>query len=112
MAWKVTYYNEGVMEEVRGWPEKMRGKYLHTVDLIEAYGAQLGKAFTKPLRSGLFEIRIKAKEGIGRALFCYQLKHEIVVLHAFRKKTQRTPRKELNIAITRMKQVKNEKNTA
>lgn len=112
MNWKVSYYNEGVIAEVRGWPEKMRGKYLHTVELIETHGAQLGKAFTKPLKAGLFEIRVKAKEGIGRAFFCYELKHEIIILHAFRKKAQKTPRKELNIAMNRMRQVKNEKNTA
>jgi len=55
---------------------------------------------------GLFEIRAKAQEGIGRALFCYMQGEHIYILHAFVKKTQKTPKKELNLAMARMKEVK------
>ena len=55
---------------------------------------------------GLFEIRAKAQEGIGRALFYYMQGEHIYILHAFVKKTQKTPKKELNLAMARMKEVK------
>ena len=47
---------------------------------------------------GLFEIRAKAQEGIGRSLYCYMKGHHIVILHAFIKKTQKTPKQDLSLA--------------
>ncbi len=105
MEWKVNYYSQSVADEVARWPSKMRGKYLRIIDLIEAHGPKLGSPLTKPLKDGLFEIRVKAQEGIGRAFFCYQLKNEIIILHTFIKKTQKTPKKSLHIAMQRMKEI-------
>jgi phage-related protein len=57
----------------------------------------------------LFEIRSKGQEGIGRAFFCYKKGKTIIILHGFIKKTNSTPKKELDIAKLRMKEVqKNE----
>lgn len=47
----------------------IKSKFLRTVDLIEEHGAQLGPPITDYLGDGLFEIRIKAREGLGRAFF-------------------------------------------
>ncbi|WP_338089229.1 type II toxin-antitoxin system RelE/ParE family toxin [Photorhabdus khanii] len=54
---------------------------------------------------GLFEIRAKAQEGIGRGLFCYLRGSNIIVLHVFIKKSQKTPKKDLDLAYERMKEV-------
>lgn len=54
---------------------------------------------------GLFEIRAKGKEGIGRSLFCTVKGQEIIILHAFMKKTQKTPKRELEKARNRMKEL-------
>jgi len=105
MKWKIAYYNQKVADSLEYWPVKMRAKFLRTIDLIEVHGPKLGSSFTKPLTNGLFEIRVKAQEGIPRAFFCYYLKHEIIILHTFIKKTQKTPKKELLIATQRMKEV-------
>ena len=66
----------------------------------------MGKPYTAPLGEGLFEIRAKGQEGIGRSLFCTVKGREIVVLHSFIKKTQKTPRKDLGLAKKRMKEIK------
>ncbi len=58
------------------------------------------------LTLGLFELRVKSKEGIGRVLYCTQVNKRIVMLHSFIKKTQNTPPKELKVAISRMNEVK------
>jgi phage-related protein len=55
---------------------------------------------------GLFELRARGKDGIGRAFFCYMRNKRIVILHAFIKKTQTTPQRELDIAYKRMNEVK------
>jgi phage-related protein len=59
------------------------------------------------LGSGFFELRLKGKEGIGRAFYCFLINQRIVILHAFVKKTRSTPEQELKTARKRMKGVKN-----
>jgi phage-related protein len=107
MAWTISYYNRSVIDELKQWPPKMQAKYLRIIEMIEEFGPQLGEPLTKPIEGikGLFEIRVKAREGIGRAFFCYVAKQEIVILHCIIKKTQKTPNKELKLASKRMKEV-------
>lgn len=56
--------------------------------------------------NGLFELRCKGAEGIGRAFYCTMVGREIVILHSFIKKTQETPERELKTARKRLKEVK------
>jgi len=72
---------------------------------MEEYGPNLGMPHTRALGSGLFEIRAKAEEGIGRVFFCTMVGRKIVILHSFIKKTDKTPKRELYIALTRQKEV-------
>ena len=55
---------------------------------------------------GLFEIRAKGKEGIGRSFFAIAVENEIIILHSFVKKSQKTPKKELEKARKRLKELK------
>jgi phage-related protein len=70
------------------------------------FGSALRRPYTGSMGEGLFEIRAKGKEGIGRSLFCTLKGKEIVILHSFIKKTKKTPKKELKLARKRMKEVK------
>ena len=70
------------------------------------HGANLGLPYTKAMGGGLFEIRAKGQEGIGRAFFCTLVGQRIVILHSFIKKTDKTPKRELDIAKQRMKEIK------
>jgi len=78
------------------------------LELIEELGSHLGKPHTAPLGKGLFEIRAKGKEGISRSFFCTLHKKEVVILHSIIKMTLKAPKKDLDLAIKRMKEVKNE----
>jgi phage-related protein len=60
---------------------------------------------TRAMGGGLFELRIKAAEGIARVFYCTLVDRRIVVLHQFVKKSDKTPRKELETARRRMKEV-------
>jgi phage-related protein len=57
------------------------------------------------IQLGLFEVRAKAQEGIGRSLYCYMKGKHIMVLHAFVKKSAKTPKQELNLALQRKREV-------
>jgi len=78
---------------------------------MSIYGANLGMPHTKSIKGGLFELRMKSKEGIGRVFYCTLINKRIVMLHCFVKKSQKIPRNDLNLAISRMKEVKLSVNT-
>jgi phage-related protein len=73
---------------------------------MEIYGPDLGMPHTRATGEGLFELRLKATEGIARVFYCTVVARRIVMLHKFIKKSEKTPRKELEIARRRMKEVK------
>ncbi len=72
------------------------------------FGSNLGMPHTKLIDEGLFELRVKGKEGIARVFYCTRAGKRIVMLHVFIKKTQKTPKKELKLATRRMKKVLND----
>ena len=91
--------------QVLAFPEGVLANFLHIAELIEEYGPKIGMPFTRSIGSGLFEIRAKGKEGIARVMYCYLAGKELVILNAFVKKTQKTPKKELALARKRMKAI-------
>ncbi|WOG25912.1 type II toxin-antitoxin system RelE/ParE family toxin [Endozoicomonas sp. 8E] len=106
MKWLITFYSKKVEEETLRFPEGILANFIHIAEMIEEYGPALGKPYTAPMGDGLFEIRAKGKEGIGRSLFCQVKGQEIIILNSFIKKTQKTPNKELILARKRMKEIK------
>ncbi|MGL5941222.1 MAG: type II toxin-antitoxin system RelE/ParE family toxin [Waterburya sp.] len=106
MKWHITFYNEKVEQETLNFPPGILANFLHIAEMIEEFGSDLGKPYTAPMGGGLFEIRSKGKEGIGRSLYCMVKGKEIIILHSFIKKSQKTPKKELDLAKKRMKEVK------
>jgi phage-related protein len=106
MKWTIHYYNQSVKEDARALPKSLKAKFEAIMDQMVEHGADLGLPFTRAMGKGLFEIRAKAQEGIARGMFCTISKNNIVILHVFLKKTQATPKNELNLAIKRMKEVK------
>jgi phage-related protein len=105
MVFRLSYYNENVEAELDAWPVGLRARFRALTVRMEEFGPNLGMPHTRALGNGLFEIRAKAEEGIGRAFFCTMVGRKIVILHSFIKKTDKTPKRELDIAITRQKEV-------
>lgn len=107
MTWQIKYYNENLEEEILNLPEGLLARYLRLTDLMLEFGANLGLPHTKPIDTGLFELRVKSKEGIVRVFFCTKIGKKIIMLHSFFKKSQKTPKKEIKTAKSRMKEVLN-----
>ena len=105
MSWKVTFYSERVEKEMLKFPVGILADLLHILEMIEELGPNLGKPHTAAMGDGLFEIRAKGKEGIGRSFFAIVVNEEIVILHSFIKKSQKTPKKELDKARKRLKEL-------
>lgn len=105
MSWKISFFNTKIKEETLKFPVGILANYLHILEIIEEFGPTIGRPYTAPMGGGLFEIRAKGKEGIGRSLFCAVKGKEIIILHSFIKKTQKTPKKEIEKARKRMKEL-------
>lgn len=105
MPWIVDFYNESVEEAILAMPPKIQARMIKLLELIETHGANLGPPHTEAMGNGLFEVRAKAQEGIGRSLYCYMKGKHIMVLHAFVKKSAKTPKQELNLALQRKREV-------
>ncbi len=105
MKWEIVFYGD-VRNDILSMPPKIQARMIRLLEMMEKHGAHLGEPHTKPMGNGLFEVRAKAKEGIGRGFFCYMKGESIVVLHAFVKKDQKTPNRELELARNRLQEVK------
>lgn len=110
MSWKISFFNDKVAHDTYNFPKGILANFLHIIDMIEEFGPSIGMPYTKPMGKGLFEVRAKGKEGIGRSLFCTVKGKEIIILSSFVKKTNKTPKQELERARKRMKEVLNEQN--
>lgn len=110
MEWEIFYYNDSVQQDLVSLPAGIQARYIHLTDRMLVYGPNLGMPHTKAIDNGLLELRLKSKEGIGRVFYCTIVGKKIVMLHTFIKKSQRTPAKELKVAIQRMKEVKENAN--
>ena len=71
------------------------------------FGPNLRMPHSRAIGGGLFELRPRGKEGVGRVFYCFVVRQRVVILHAFQKKTEGTPKKEIGIARRRMKVVQN-----
>jgi len=106
MKWQVTFFNRKVESDTMSFPPGILANFLHIAEMIEEFGPVLGSPYTKALKDGLFEIRAKGREGIGRSFFFFFLRKEVIILHLFVKKSQKIPKKEIKIARQRLKEVK------
>lgn len=107
MPWSVEYFSPEVEQAILELPDGLLSRYLRLTDLMLDFGSNLGMPHTRAIDSGLFELRVKSKEGVARVFYCTKIGKRIIMLHMFIKKTQKTPKKELKIALERMKEVMN-----
>ena len=103
--WQITYYNDRVQRDVWAMPAGIAADYLRLTEAMALYGADLRMPHSRAMGGGLFELRPKGPEGIGRVFYCTQVGKTIVVLHSFVKKTQETPDAEMRVARKRLKDV-------
>lgn len=111
MTWRVTFYGNRLEAEILALPAGLVARFLRYAERMEIYGPNLGMPHTRAMREGLFELRLKASEGIARVFYCTLVDRRIVMLHQFVKKTAKTPRIELDIARRHMQEVKDGEHT-
>ena len=106
MNYTIRYYSSDVLEQIFNLPISLQARYIALTQRMIEYGPHLGLPHTDSFGGGLFELRLKGAEGIARVFFCTLVDREIVMLHSFIKKSQKTPDRELKLAKLRMKELK------
>lgn len=107
MNYTIEYFHARVFAEIESWPDGILADYARILELLMEFGPMLRMPHSRAMGGGIFEIRPRGREGIGRAFYCFVAGQRIIILHAFIKKTQATPEQELKIARKRMKEVHN-----
>ncbi len=106
VGWTVETLNDTVNVEIEALPEDMRARLVRIAKLIEEKGLEcVGEPHVRHLEGRLWEIRFKGRTGISRALYVTALEQRVVIVRAFVKKTQKTPRREIDLALSRARSI-------
>jgi len=112
MSWKVVFYEDEhghspVWEFIFSLPEKHQAKIVRAFDLLEEFGVALGMPHVRNIKGHrkLWELRVQAAKGAYRVFHFTHTGQRFVMLHAFLKKTPKTPRQEIAIAERRMEEL-------
>jgi phage-related protein len=105
MTWTVDL-DPAAEAELLAMPPDIRARFLHVAELLEAFGPrQVGMPHVRHLEGKLWEMRLTGRDGIARAVYVARTGQRLTVLHVFIKKTQKTPRKALETARTRLRRL-------
>ncbi len=107
LSWNIETFETSSREQIvddfiQKQQPSAKAKIVHNIKLLKTYGNRLGLPHSRSLSSGLYELRIRGKQEI-RILYCFAPGRTIYLLHGFKKQTQQTPQKELDIALKRFK---------
>lgn len=103
--WTVEILDKRVERDMNALNQDLRVSLTRLIDLIERNGLEtLEHPHVKHLDGKLWELRFKGKSGIGRALYITAVGKKLVILGVFTKKTQKTPRQEIEQALKRAKE--------
>ena len=113
MEWTIDFYRTKsgscpVKKYLSSLNAKQRSTVLEVMEYLETFGIELKEPFVKYLGDKIFELRAKDSEGIYRVLYFAAKSRRFIMLHGFTKKTRKTPRKEIEIALKRKKEFLNE----
>ena len=104
--WSVEFLDEQVLEEMRDQPKDIKARFERIVQLITNNGLErVREPYVKHLEEKLWEMRMKGKDTIARAIYVTAIEKRIIILRVFTKKTQKTPRREIAIALQRAKEI-------
>lgn len=105
ILFEVEYYKKAdgtcpAEEFILSQDTKMRAKLFRSLELLEIKGNELREPYSKPLSDGIFEVRAIQGNNITRVLYFFVIGKKIILTNGFVKKSQKTPRSEIELAIS------------
>jgi phage-related protein len=112
--WVIVSYQDGrgrrpVNEFLDALPPRDRARVVRTIELLKTYGTELGMPYVRHLTGKLWELRVSSGRLAYRVLYFAHTGRRLVLLHAFSKKTRKTPRREIEVALRRMAELLEQK---
>lgn len=112
MGYKVKLFSkagkEPVLDAILSTEPKMQAKIYREINLLEEFGKELHFPHTRKIAGekydGLWELRVQQASNIFRIFYFVYVEDSVILLHGFVKKSNKTPEKELEIALSRMKE--------
>jgi phage-related protein len=106
MAWTIEILNDVVRAELDALPADQIARFLRIGELIRTIGLdRVREPHVRHLEGRLWEIRMKGRDGISRAIYVVARPRRVVVVRVFVKKTEKTPRSEIELALKRVEDV-------
>jgi phage-related protein len=107
MTWTVGFVNPAAEAEVRALPLDMRARFTRFGELLQGHGiGAMRMPYARHLIGKLWELRLWGRDGIARSIYVTEKGQRVIVLRTFVKKTEATPQREIEIAMTRMKEIR------
>lgn len=88
-----------VIEFLESLPLKLNAKAVRDIELLEEFGNKLREPYSKHIQDGIFELRTKFASDVIRIFYFFFLENKIILTNGFLKKTQKTPSKEIKLAL-------------
>ncbi len=105
--WTVETLNNRVDKELMALPADCRAQFFRISELLIEHGPQhVRRPYVKPLSRKLYKMRMTGKDGIARAVYVAASGRRLIVVHAFIKKSQKTPKRNLELAQQRAKEIR------
>jgi phage-related protein len=107
MAWSVEFLNDELRLKLESFPTDIVASFLRISRMIEGHGLLgMREPYVKHLEGSLWEMRMKGRSGIARAVYVSLRHQRVVIVHVFVKKTEKTPRREIDLALRRAGTIK------
>ena len=103
----IVVVTDAAEQELKALPSDIQASFLHVAEMLEEVGpTKVGMPHERPLEEKLWEMRFRGRDGIARAIYFAASGRRLTVVRVFAKKTQATPRREIELALKRMSEVK------
>lgn len=103
-GWIVETLDQRVDREIDDLPADVRASLTRIAQLVETIGLdRMREPYVKHIEGPIWEMRPRARSGIARAFYVTRIGRRVIILRAFQKKTPATPRREIEIAFERLK---------
>lgn len=98
---EIIFFNESIRDFIGSLEKQTRSRVYQTIDLFDEPGHRMGLPHSKKITRNLFELRVRSQQEV-RIFYSYK-NSQVILLHGFIKQSQKLPKKEINLAIQRLK---------
>lgn len=107
MEWTILFYVEDdrrrpAEEFIRGLDERTQARLRWAFEQLRMRNVMAREPLVKHIEGKLYELRVESQSNIFRVMYFFATGRQIVLLHGFQKKTPKTPRREIALALRRM----------